>query len=84
MRRRTLLRGLMIGMPAAAGLAAGALIKSRDYLQDTSEVTLESLKKRIDDLKTQFEETDAKNQKLIKAAIVLAALSLGLDVTAFL
>lgn len=47
-------------------------------------MTLESLNKHVDDLKTQFEATDAKNRKLIKIALVLAALSLGIDFTALL
>ncbi len=84
MERRKFLRGLVAGLPVAAGVAAGVAVKSKDYVHDASGVTLEALKKRVDELKTQFEETDAKNQKLIKVAIAIAALSLGLDVTAFL
>jgi hypothetical protein len=84
MKRRALLRGLLVGLPASAGVAAGAALRSRDYVKGVSEPSLTALKARIDALKTQLEQRDARNKTLIKLAIGLAALSLGLDASALL
>lgn len=84
MQRRSVLRGLIVAIPAAAGIAAAAASKSRTYLADASEVTLETIKAEIDEIKARFEATDAKNRKLIRAAVLLGALSLGVDLSTLL
>jgi hypothetical protein len=85
MQRRTMLRSLVMGLPAAAGAAAtGIALRSAAHVRDGSQVSLESLKHRVDDLKAHFEQADARNRKLLKAAVVLAALSLGLDASSLL
>jgi len=81
MQRRALLKGLAVTIPAAAGTAAAASMR---FAKDTGEQSFESLKTQVGELKARFEESDRRNQKLIKAALVLAALSLGVDVSSLL
>jgi len=73
-----MLKGLLVGMPIAAGAAAAA---SATYVKDKGRETLGSLEERFDKLKARFEESDKRNQKLIKVALGAAALSLGVDVS---
>jgi hypothetical protein len=54
------------------------------YVKDKGSETLGSLEQRFDQLKARFEESDKRNQKLIKIALAAAALSLGVDVSALL
>jgi hypothetical protein len=84
MERRAFVRSLATGLPAVAGFAAGAAIKSRDYVKDASGPSLEALRKRVDELRERIDAVDASNKKLVKVAIALAGLSLGLDVTTLL
>jgi hypothetical protein len=81
MQRRAVLKGLLAGMPVAAGAAAAA---SAAYVKDKGAATLDTLEQRVDELKAQFEESDQRNRKLIKIALGAAALSLGVDVSALL
>jgi hypothetical protein len=81
MQRRAVLKGLVAGMPVAAGAAAAA---SAAYVKDKGTATLDTLEQRLDELKTRFEEADQRNQKLIRIALGAAALSLGVDVSALL
>ena len=81
MLRRTMLKGLLVGIPVTAG---GAAVASATFLKDKSQQTLESLEQRIDALKQQFESADRRNKKLIRIALGAAALSLGIDVSALL
>lgn len=81
MQRRAMLKGLLVGVPAAAGAATAA---SFAYVKDKGSETFDSLEQRFDRLKAQFEESDKRNQKLIKIALAAAALSLGVDVSALL
>ncbi len=82
MQRRAVLKGLVAGMPVAAGAAAAA---SAAYVKGKGAATLDTLEQRLDGLKARFEEeADQRNQKLIKIALGAAALSLGVDVSALL
>jgi hypothetical protein len=84
MHRRAVLKGLVAaGVPAAAA-AAALTARTAASVRDTTDASLESLKAQVDALKTRFEESDARSRKLMKAAIALAALSLGIDVTTLL
>ena len=81
MQRRAVLKGLLAGMPVAAGAAAAA---SAAYVRDKGAATLGTLERRVDELKARLEESDQRNRKLIKIALGAAALSLGVDVSALL
>lgn len=81
MQRRAMLKGLLVGVPVAAGAATAA---SMAYVKDKGSETLGTIEQRFDKLKAQFEESDKRNQKLIKIALAAAALSLGVDVSALL
>ena len=81
MQRRAVLKGLLAGMPVAAGAAAAA---STAYIKDKGTATRDTLEQRFDEFKSRFEAADKRNQKLIKIALGAAALSLGVDVSALL
>lgn len=81
MQRRAVLKGLLAGMPVAAGAAAAA---SAAYVRDKGAATLGTLERRVDELKARLEESDQRNRKLIRIALGAAALSLGVDVSALL
>ena len=81
MQRRALLKGLAVALPAAAGTAAVASVR---FAKETGDQSLEALKGQFNELKSRFEDSDRTNRKLIKAALALAALSLGVDVSALL
>lgn len=81
MQRRAMLKGLLVGVPVAAGAATAASVA---FVKDKGSETFGSLEQRFNQLKTQFEESDKRNQKLIKIALAAAALSLGIDVSALL
>lgn len=76
-----MLKGLLVGAPIAAGAATAA---SMAYIKDRGSNTLGSLEQRFEQLKARFEQSDKRNQKLIKIALGAAALSLGIDVSALL
>jgi len=85
MHRRALLKGLLtVSVPAAAAAAATAAARTTTTVRETTDASIEALRAQIDDLKRRLDRSDAKTRKLMKAAIALAALSLGLDVTAIL
>lgn len=84
MERRALVRGLLVAVPAAAAVAAGAAVKSTDYVKETSEQSLAALKKQVEDLTRRMDRSEISNKKMLKAALALAALSLGIDVSALL
>lgn len=81
MQRRELLKGLAVGLPAAAGTAA---VATAAFVRDKTADARSSLEQRFDELKARFEDSDARNRKLIKVALGAAALSLGLDISALL
>lgn len=84
MQRRRFVRALLAGVPVAAGVAAAAALKSGDYVKEASETSLETLRQRIEELKSRFENSDARNRKLVRLALMLAALSLGLDASSLM
>lgn len=87
MKRRALIKTLAVGIPSAATITAGIAGlagRSADYVKETSEHSMEALRKNLDDLRRRIEHVDAKNRKLVRAALALSALSLGLDVTMLL
>lgn len=84
MERRALLRGLAIGIPATAAGVAGLAAKSGAYVRDTSEQSLDSCKQQIDALRKRLAESEISTKRMLKAVLALAALSLGVDVSALL
>ena len=84
MQRRALLKGLAIGLPTVVGTAAAVTMKSAHRAKQTADQTLEGLSAQIRDLRTQFEQSERSNKKLIKAAVAIAALSLGIDISALI
>ena len=79
MERRAILRGLMVAIPTAAAIAAGAAAKSAHYVKEASELSLPALKKRVDDLAKRMDRSEASNKKILKVLFILSALSLGID-----
>jgi len=84
MERRTLLKGLMIGIPATAAAVAGAAVKSGAYVRDTSEQSIDALKSQVEALRKRVDESDASTKKMLKTLCALTALSLGIDVSSLL
>ncbi len=84
MERRAVLRGLMVGVPAAAAVVAAAAAKSTLYVQETSEQSLEACRRRVDDLRKRMDRSEASTKKALKVVLALTALSLGMDVSALL
>lgn len=87
MQRRALLKGLAVIVPTAGGAAAAsaAYIRTKGGgLKDKGSEIGAALAGRIDELKTRFEASEERNRKLIRLAIGLAVLSLGLDINALL
>ena len=83
MERRALLRGLLAGIPVTAAVA-GVAAASGSYVRETSAQSVEACMRRIDALRKRVDESDASTKKLLKAALALSALSLGLDLSALL
>jgi hypothetical protein len=88
MQRREMLKGLLIGMPVAAGAAAAAsavrVKNSAAYVKDKGQETIASLEQRFNELKDRFEKSEQKNRKIAKLALGAAALSLGIDVSSLI
>ncbi len=84
MERRALLRGLMVVVPAAAAIAAGAASKSTHYVREASELPLAVLKKRLGELAERVDRSEASNKKILKVLLALTALSLGIDASLLL
>ena len=84
MERRALVKALMIGVPAAAAVAAGAAVRSTHYVKDASEQSMLKLKNGLDELKERVDQMEASNKKWLKAAFAVAAVSLGIDLSALL
>jgi uncharacterized membrane-anchored protein len=81
MERRALLKGLVAaGIPAAAA-AATLTARTASNVRDKADVSIDALRAQVESLKARFEKSDIQSKKLMRVAIVLAALSLGLDVT---
>ena len=84
MERRTLLKGLMVGIPATAAAVAGAAVKSGTYVRDTSEKSMDSLKSQVEALRKRVDESDASTKQMLKTLCPLTALSLGIAVSSLL
>ena len=84
MERRAILRGLLAGIPVTAAAVAGAAARSGAYVRDTKDQSVEACSRRIDALRKRLDESDGSTKKLLRAALALSALSLGLDVSALL
>ena len=84
MERRELLRGLILGAPAAAAVVAGAAARSSDYVRDKSDQSLDRVKRQLDELRERMDRSDASTRKAVKVAFALTALSLGIDLSALL
>ncbi len=84
MERRALLRGLMVAVPAAAAMVAGVAARSAHYVREASELPLPALKKRVDELAKRMDRSEASNKKILKALLILTALSLGIDASLLL
>ena len=84
MERRALLRGMLVGVPAAAGVLAGAAVKSTHFVRETSEQSLEGLRQQVEDLRERMDRSEVSTKKTLKALVALTTLSLGIDVSALL
>ena len=85
MKRRALLKGLVaVGVPAAAAAATSVASRSKQVVRETTDQSIETLRAQFRDLRERFERTDKSNRRIARAALALAALSLGLDVTSVL
>lgn len=84
MERRQVLRGLMLGVPAAASAAAGVAYASADRVKEVSETSLEALKARVDTLSERLDKSEAASKKTVKVLIALTGLSLGFDLSSLL
>ena len=84
MERRALLRGLLVAAPAVMAIVAGAAARSTLYIKETSELSLAALKKQVDELAKRMGRSEASNKKILKALLVLTALSLGIDASLLL
>lgn len=84
MERRALLRGLLVAAPTVTAIAAGAAARSTLYIKETSELSLAALKKQVDELAKRMGRSEASNKKILKALLVLTALSLGIDASLLL
>ena len=84
MERRALLRGLMVGVPAAAAMVATAAVKSSHYVQEASEQSLGTCRRQLDDLRKRMDRYEASTKKALKVVLALTALSLGMDVSTLL
>ena len=85
MQRREILRGLILGTPAAAAAAAGvAAARSTGYVREKSERSLETCKRRYDELRERMDRSEASTKKALKIVFALTALSLGVDASALL
>ncbi len=84
MERRALLRGLLVAAPAVTAIVAGAAARSTLYIKETSELSLAALKKQVDELAKRMGRSEASNKKILKALLVLTALSLGIDASLLL
>jgi len=84
MERRALVRGLLLGIPASAAVMAGAAAKSKAYVRETSEHSIDALKSQVEALRKRIDETDASTKKWLKTLTALTLLSLGLDFSALL
>ena len=84
MQRREILRGLMLGTPAAALAAAGAAVKSTDYVREKSEQSLDTCKRQFSELRERMDRSEASTRKALKVVLALTALSLGIDASALL
>ena len=81
MQRRALLKGLCAaGIPAAAAIAT----TSATRLRETTDTSIDALKAQVDGLRTRIEKIENKNNKIARAALAIAALSLGVDISALL
>ena len=85
MQRREILRGLILGTPAAAVALAGvAAAKSTDFMREKSEQSLDTCKRQLDELRERMDRSEASTRKALKVAFALTALSLGIDASALL
>jgi len=84
MERRALLRGLLVAAPTVTAIAAGAAARSAFYIKERSELPLAALKKQVDELAKRMGRSEASNKKILKALLVLTALSLGIDASLLL
>ena len=85
MQRREILRGLILGTPAAAVAVAGvAAAKSTDFMREKSEQSLDTCKRQLDELRERMDRSEASTRKALRVAFALTALSLGIDASALL
>ena len=84
MERRALLRGLLMGLPVAGAAVAGAAVKTASYVRETSDNSLESCRRQLDELRERMDRSEVSTKKAVRTALALAALSLGMDISALL
>ncbi len=84
MQRRALLKGIVRGIPVAAGAAAGAAMHSATAARELADPAVQGIKDQLEALSSRLDRNDARTKKLLRVALVAASLSLGLDLTALL
>ena len=84
MQRREILRGLILGTPAAALAVAGAAAKSTDFVREKSEQSLDTCKRQFDELRERMDRSEESTKRALKVIFALTALSLGIDASALL
>jgi hypothetical protein len=77
--RRALFKNILAAAPATA--VAGIATRARDL---GSAERLDAFRRGLDELKRRFDAAERSNKKYLKAAVALAALSLGIDLSALL
>jgi hypothetical protein len=84
MQRRTFLSNLArtagVATVAVTGAAAGASIAVGDY----SKKQMRFMEKSLGDLKDQVDAMDKRQKKMAKAILIVASVSTGVDLVAFL
>jgi hypothetical protein len=80
LHRRQVLKGLMAGLPVAVAAVSAHTVRAAQAVKDAAKPSWVELKQRVDVL----EQSDAKTRKLVRAALAVAALSLGFDVSTLL
>ena len=84
MQRREILRGLILGTPAAALAVAGVAAKSTDFVREKSEQSLDTCKRQLDELRERMDRSEESTKRALKVVFALTALSLGIDASALL
>ena len=84
MERRALLQRLIVGLPLAGTLVAGAAVRTAGSVRETSDQSLEICKRQLEALRERVDRSDARAKKTLKVVLAVTALSLGMDISMLL